>query len=80
MLLTNNADINMKNNEGLKPKDLATDQNVKKLMLGSNFTSFFSLTVVVILFFLKTFVKRVTNFQIINKSFKNRSCWFFLPK
>jgi len=25
-----NADINIKNNEGLKPKDLATDQAVKK--------------------------------------------------
>lgn len=39
MLLTNNADINIKNNEGLKPKDLATDQNVKKLILGLFFIS-----------------------------------------
>lgn len=29
-----NADINIKNNEGMKPKDLATDQAVKKLMQG----------------------------------------------
>jgi hypothetical protein len=29
-----NADINIKNNEGLKPKDLATDQAVKKLLQG----------------------------------------------
>ncbi len=30
----NNADISLKNNEGLKPKDIATDQAVKKLLLG----------------------------------------------
>ena len=34
MLLTHNADINVKNNEGLKPKDLVTDSSVKKLIQG----------------------------------------------
>ena len=34
MLLTNNADINMKNNEGQKPKDVTVDQQIKKMLQG----------------------------------------------
>lgn len=34
LLLTNNADISIKNNEGLKAKDLALDANVKRLVQG----------------------------------------------
>jgi hypothetical protein len=35
MLVTNNADINMKNNEGLKPKELTVDASIKKLLQGN---------------------------------------------
>ena len=34
LLLTHNADLNIKNNEGLKPKDIVTDPAIKKLLQG----------------------------------------------
>jgi hypothetical protein len=34
LLLTHNAEINIKNNEGFKPKDLVTDPAIKKLIQG----------------------------------------------
>ena len=34
MLLTHNADINIKNNEGLKPIDLVTSSVIKSLIEG----------------------------------------------
>ena len=43
MLVTNNADINMKNNEGLKPKDLTVDLSIKKLLQGNYFYFLYAL-------------------------------------
>lgn len=77
-----NADINIKNNEGLKPKDLATDQAVKKLMQGIFFLCLFfiynSMNIAIRFFdFLFNFIYMFIN---INKNKTHKCCFLQLQK